>query len=371
MLVRIKIPRDTDEQLRFLAEFSQFAQEKFNEAVTLDVPHALRSHLFAHLNATAIQVAKDEEEVWDPPATGGYHSYESLLCEINALVALAPSFVSKVCLGLTYQNRHIIGLRIKPASGAARKRVLLVGCHHARERISVEVPFLAGKYIILKALQATLPSFMRQTEVLVVPMLNPDGHSYLNPSDQSWNWRKNRSPQADEFGVDLNRNYPHNWGYGTESGKAPILDNYKGPSALSERETQAIEKLFDNAKPQFDALISYHSCGQQILYPWAGEAYTPGDARIDDLAAVACAMAQASRDIGSEYTALSASEVYDGPFGGELGDWAMAHYGISSLAVELPPKHGGVGFKLRAREIYPSFRGHLPALLKFFEWVDR
>ena len=60
---------------------------------------------------------------------------------------------------------------------------------------------------------------------------------------------------------------------------------YCGPAALSENETQAIKSLFDKARPQFDALVTYHSYGQKILYPWASETYTGGNQLIDSLIA--------------------------------------------------------------------------------------
>jgi carboxypeptidase T len=310
-----------------------------------------------------------DDEVWDLPARGGYHSYASLIADIDSLVSSAPKFVSRESLGRTYETREIVGFRIKPVGGATRKRVFLVGGHHARERISVEVPFLFGKYIIERALAGQLPAYLRQTEILIVPVLNSDGYAYLAAENYRWNWRTNRSPQHANFGVDLNRNYPWRWGEGHCSGTEGS-DLYRGPAALSEKETQAIKALFDNAKPQFDALVTYHSYGQKILYPWASETYTGGNPLIDSLIIVANQMVDVSRKMGVAYKAMPASELYGEIIGGELCDWAMRQYGISAIGVELPSDDNGAGIKLRAADLEASFTGHLPAIMKFFEWIN-
>ena len=52
---------------------------------------------------------------------------------------------------------------------------------------------------------------MDNREIFIVPLVNPDGHVYveLNHTGAWWTWwRKNRRDNGDNtFGVDLNRNY--------------------------------------------------------------------------------------------------------------------------------------------------------------------
>ena len=73
------------------------------------------------------------------------------------------------------------------------------------------------------------------------------------------------SPDCD--GVDLNRNYGHQWAY-DDNGSSPFTcsETYRGTSAFSEPETQAI-RTFSNAH-QFVTCFNYHSYGSWEIFPW-------------------------------------------------------------------------------------------------------
>ena len=70
-----------------------------------------------------------------------------------------------------------------------------------------------------------ITEYVNNREIFFVPMLNPDGHVYVQNNHSgpstSW-WRKNRRINGDlTIGVDLNRNYGFAWGYDDE-GSSPI-----------------------------------------------------------------------------------------------------------------------------------------------------
>ncbi|MCA9787444.1 MAG: immune inhibitor A, partial [Candidatus Cloacimonetes bacterium] len=69
------------------------------------------------------------------------------------------------------------------------------------------------------------------------------------------------------MGVDLNRNFPYQWGY-DNIGSSPSGsdETYRGPSASSEPETNAI-RAFVNSRP-IVAMQSYHSYSNLMLYPY-------------------------------------------------------------------------------------------------------
>jgi hypothetical protein len=69
-------------------------------------------------------------------------------------------------------------------------------------------------------------------------------------------------------GVDLNRNYPFRWGFLAEKGSSsnPQSPYYRGPSAGSEPETQAMMRLADSE--HFVASISYHTGNVTVLAPY-------------------------------------------------------------------------------------------------------
>jgi hypothetical protein len=80
-------------------------------------------------------------------------------------------------------------------------------------------------------------------------------------------WRKNRRNNGGSYGVDLNRNFGYMWGY-DDLGSSPVpsSETYRGPSAFSEPECQAIRDLANlkNYKTHFNM----HTYGGYILYPW-------------------------------------------------------------------------------------------------------
>lgn len=360
--VRVALPSSDADRSRLLSALGIFglvadAGGSVTAVLPLDVAN-FAAGLFK-LEVLA-EVDDDEEPVWDPPAPGGYHSDVTLRDDANALVGASRGMLSSTCIGKTFEGRDIMALRLAPA-GAVRRRVLLVGGHHARERISVEVIWLLACHLVEQRLKDK--SFLVGMEIVFVPMLNPDGHAY---TAVEWNWRKNRSPQEDRFGVDLNRNYPIGWGTGQGSSN-PAMPYYRGPQALSEYETQALAGLL--ARESFDGLLSYHSFAQAILYPWAHVDSADGDSRIALLAAIATKMAALSTKSGMRYASFPASQLYGQPVGGELCDFALTEFNIAALSVELGPNANPPGFRLRATDILGVFDDHLPAALMFLDWV--
>src|SRR5690606_15325000 len=89
-------------------------------------------------------------------------------------------------------------------------------------------------------------------------------------------WRKNRRNNGSSFGVDLNRNYGYLWGYDNwGSSGNPSSETYRGPSAFSEPETQALRDFLEGGR-RVRAAFNYHTYGDLLLFPWGYEAaYTP------------------------------------------------------------------------------------------------
>src|SRR5829696_7337694 len=145
------------------------------------------------------------------------------------------------------------------------RKLLFMGCHHAREWLAVKVPFLLARELIERADEAPIAGWLGKGESWIAPMVNPDGHAFCRGHNRLW--RKNRRPNPDgSFGVDPNRNYGYMWGVLNTSSHVPSDDTYIGPRAFSEPETRAIRDLV--AAEKFAGLITYHSYSQLILYPW-------------------------------------------------------------------------------------------------------
>jgi len=96
-------------------------------------------------------------------------------------------------------------------------------------------------------------------------------------------WRKNaRGSGNSVFGVDINRNYSHMWNGCRGSSSYTWAQDYRGTSAGSEPETQALMKLAKTVRPS--AYLSYHSYSELVLYPYGcSGALTPENALIEKL----------------------------------------------------------------------------------------
>lgn len=300
---------------------------------------------------------------------GAFHTGQELGEDLNALEAQYPQLAKVVQIGTSLENRPILALKISDNPGAdeGEPAVLFLGCHHAREWISVEVPFLLGKHLLEN--YASNPEVRRlvdAAEIWIVPMVNPDGHDYTVRVYRYW--RKNRRDNENgTFGVDLNRNYGYAWGYDNRgSSPLPWSDVYRGTAAFSEPETQAVRDLV--LSRNFGSLISYHSFAQNIMYPW-GYQNLP-TARDETFAALGAALAERIKAVnGRIYLSGRASETMYLTNGDTL-DWSYALTGLAGFTIELSPVYTWQGAFVNGEEdIEPIFRDNLPAMLYLIDWT--
>ena len=214
------------------------------------------------------------------PDLGAYHTFDEMRAEIDLLVTSYPDLARREVLGRSGEGRDIVALKISddPATDdPTEPDFLIVGCHHAREFMSVELPLFVARTLLERAAtDARVARIVAEREIWIVPMLNPDGHVYQEQYQASpeWDppgWRKNRTPNFDgSIGVDPNRNYSFEWGHDDE-GSSPdgLSETYRGTAPFSEPENRALRSLVE--RQRFVIAISYHSFGKLLLYPWGFE----------------------------------------------------------------------------------------------------
>jgi carboxypeptidase T len=301
-------------------------------------------------------------------AIAAYHSAETLERALRQLAESQPEITELREIGRSLEDRPIWALRIGERR-ASEHKLLFMGCHHAREWVSVEVPYLLAEHLVRNAGQTPVRDWLQRGEIWVAPMVNPDGHEYSRTQDRLW--RKNRRTNADgSIGVDPNRNYGYMWGTLNinTSSHVPSDATYVGPRAFSEPETQAIRNLV--ARELFRGVITYHSFSQLILYPWG---YTlepiPDSSDLATMTKLAERMQELIRGVhGSTYTPQQSSQLY--LTAGDTTDWTYGEYGIPSFTIELRPdsiENGG--FILPPDQIQPTFEENLPAALEFIQRI--
>jgi len=294
---------------------------------------------------------------------GAYHSSLELETDLRLLEQAHPDLARVVELGASLEGRPIYGLKISDHvdRDEGEPAALFIGCHHAREWISVEIPFLFGKFLLENyAVNPAVRDVVDRAEIWIVPIANPDGLEY---SIQVYRyWRKNRRFNADgSYGVDINRNYGYQWGYDDiGSSPVPASDVFRGTAPFSEPEPEAIRRLFLGRG--FRAMISYHSFSQVILYPWGYvDAPAPAEAELNAVARTMSGLMAAVNGTVYGY-GRAAGELY--PTNGDAVDWAYAVSGCPAFTIELPPvdvDHGG--FFNDEAAIDSIFRENLPAML--------
>ena len=141
-----------------------------------------------------------------------------------AVDALAFPTDTEIEIGRSVEGRPITVIRRGTPDGT---RVLAIGAIHGNEA--------AGTAIIDRLATDPVPDGV---ELWLVRSMNPDGQAIDN--------------RQNAHDVDLNRNFPENWGVLG----APGDWQYGGPSPASEPETQAIVALGESVRP--DLILWYH-----------------------------------------------------------------------------------------------------------------
>jgi carboxypeptidase T len=301
-------------------------------------------------------------------AATGYHTVANLEQDLRQLAERHPEIAELHEFGRSIEDRPLWALRIGERRGSDRK-VGFFGCHHAREWISVEVPYRLAVHLLDNSSSEPIQGWLQQGEVWVAPMVNPDGHEHTRTTDRLW--RKNRRRnQGGSIGVDPNRNYGYMWGTldVNTSSHVPSDQTYVGPRAFSEPEVRAVRNLV--ARQLFGGVLSYHSYSQLILFPWGFTAKPLVDeVDLREMRGLAEDMERLIRGVhGQTYTAQQSSRLY--PTAGDTTDWTYGEYDVPSLTIELRPASAMAGgFILPAEQIEPCWEENRPAALAFIRHI--
>jgi murein tripeptide amidase MpaA len=285
-----------------------------------------------------------------------YLRFDEIIAQFETWRQTYPSLIDRVQVGLSHQGRPIWLYRLhNDLSPIPSTSVFFHGLIHAREWISGPVCIYNFHQLLNDAL-GSAEGWRRITrfQFLVVPVLNPDGYVYTWTSDRLW--RKNRRNNGNNFGVDLNRNYPIGWGGVGSSGNSGS-ETYRGPAPFSEPELSGLRDYLNSVavKTPFSYTLDYHSYGQYVIHPLGyTETQAPDHAA---LTAIARTYADAIEAVsGLEYT-VGQSSVVQYPAGGTSEDYYYDEFGSLGGTIELRPE-GGSGFQLPPSQILPTITEH-------------
>jgi murein tripeptide amidase MpaA len=288
-----------------------------------------------------------------PAYDSAYHTYPEMVAEIQAAQATYPEIVGLRSIGKSYQGRELWVAKVSDnvATDEPEPEVMFDSLHHAREHLSLEQTLAILRWLTEGyGVDARITDIVDTREVWIVFAVNPDGAEYDLTGSPYRAWRKNRQPNpgSSSVGTDLNRNYGYRWGCCGGSSGSKSASTYRGSKAFSTPEARAMRDFMASrrvgGRQQIKTAITFHTAGQQILWPYGyTKTNVPSDMTVDDQAALVALGRKMATTNG--YTAMQSSSLY--VTDGDEIDHAYGAEGIFMYTFELYPSHSQVSSNAR------------------------
>ncbi|MDG4795291.1 M14 family zinc carboxypeptidase [Micromonospora sp. WMMD1082] len=312
-----------------------------------------------------------------PPADSNYHDYPEMIAAVNKVVADHPTIARKISIGSSYEGRDLVAVKISDnvATDENEPEILFNAQQHAREHLTVEMAlYLLDLFTDNYGSDSRITNLVNNREIWIVPSVNPDGSEYDIATGSYRSWRKNRQPNSgsSNVGTDLNRNWSYNWGCCGGSSSSTSSETYRGPSAFSAPETQALRNFVNSrvvgGVQQIKANIDFHTYSQLVLWPY-GYTYnnTAPGMNADQYNTFATIGQQMAATNG--FTPQQSSDLYITD--GSSIDWMWATHGIWAYTFELYPGSASGGGFYPPDEVIPAQTSrNREAVLILTEYAD-
>ncbi|MHC4660739.1 MAG: M14 family zinc carboxypeptidase [Planctomycetota bacterium] len=293
-----------------------------------------------------------------------YSNYAETRALLGRLAEDNPDIMSISTIGYSVWGREIYAVKISDNVQLDEDEpvVHFDAHHHAREIMTPEVIIdICQQLVAGYGSISEVTDWINNYEIFLIPCVNPDGAVAVFEID--WNIRKNAN------GVDLNRNYPADWGNPLGSDDDPDSSTYHGPFPASEPEVQTVMAQVLGTRPA--VAINFHSHSNIILYPYGSPGLVPTsqDTFLYQFGNdIASAM---TRDIGGPYECYN-TLWYDAS--GTTQDWMYRDIGTFCVLVEV-----GNSFDYSFYPFHPDYGdwrdlqvlGVRGGVMEFFRYVGR
>ncbi|HNS52364.1 MAG TPA: M14 family zinc carboxypeptidase [Anaerolineae bacterium] len=257
------------------------------------------------LAALGLRIERDT--VWMPPPVTGplpegittipsypcYRTVEETYAAAQAIVTNYPALAGWLDVGDSWQKAQGPGgydmMVLKLTNSAIpgdKPDLFITAAIHAREYTTAETATRLAEYLVSHyETDADAHWLLDYHEIHMMLQANPDGRK---KAETGLSWRKNvrdncwysMPPNGD--GIDLNRNFAFKWGCCGGSSGTACSSTYRGTTAASEPETQAVQDymaaVFTDQRGPLDTdpapaaatglYIDLHSYGELVLWPW-------------------------------------------------------------------------------------------------------
>jgi carboxypeptidase T len=335
-------------KLRPATEFMAQRQKFLNNMQT----EMLRRQQSAPADAKA---AADVNAAAAPATIPGFPCYETVeetFSQAEAFATSKPNLATWVDVGDSWEKTVGLGgfdikvLKLTNSAIAGNKPKLFVNSAiHAREYTTAALNLEFARWLVNGyGVNADATWILDHHEVHLMLQTNPDGRK---KAETGLSWRKNTNQNycgatSNTRGADLNRNFSFSFnstgGQGSSGNQCDLT--YRGPSAASEPETQAIEAYVRSLWPDqrgpnlTDAAartnsgihIDVHSYSQLVLWPWGTTSAASGNAT--DLQTLGRKLA-----FFNGYTPQQAIGLY--PTDGTSDSVSYGELGVAAYTIEL------------------------------------
>ena len=278
------------------------------------------------------------------PSFACYETVEETFAAAQAFTVGTPTLATWIDAGDSWQKTRGTGgydmgvLKLTNSAVAGPKPKLFINSAiHAREYATAPLVLEFARWLVTgHGTNADATWILDHHEVHLMLQANPDGRK---KAEAGASWRKNINSaycgrSTTSRGADLNRNFTFGWNSTNGQGSSgnTCSETYRGPTAGSEPETQAVESYIRNLWPdrrgplRTDAApsdtsgihLDIHSYSQLVLWPWGSVA---------DVAPNGAALQTLGRRFAffNGYTPMQSIGLYptdgtsEGPSYGELG----------------------------------------------------
>ena len=283
-----------------------------------------------------VMATKDVDPSQGPDA--GYTTYAELTVALNSYKARFPEIMSVESIGKSHEGRDIWAVKITDNVNVntVKPAVFFNAMHHAREVMTTEVALdMIEQLTTGSASDGKVQEWLKRNDIWIVPMVNPDGNNKVWTSNSMW--RKN---MREGYGVDINRNYPYAWGTCNGSSESSWSDTYRGPSAGSEPETQAMMGFVSRIQPVLS--ISFHSYSELVIYPYGCDGvHTPDRQTVEGVGQHLASLLPKDGGSGT-YDPGTSWELLYAVDGGDI-DWYYNEHHVIPYVIEV--NSGAQGFQ--------------------------
>jgi len=324
----------------------------------------LGQELLSNLNIDW-QIIKTASDLRNDRIESEYLDYSEVTALTASYESTYPNIVKRYSLATTEESRTVWAMKISDnvSVDEDEPNVLFIGLHQAREIMSTEITmdiidYLATNY----GTDPDVTDWVSNWQIWIIPMLNPDGSAYCWSADQYW-IKNRRDLGGGVYGVNLGHNYPFNWGACFGSAPDPNSNYYRGPSAASEPEIQAIINL--TQEYHFAVMLSYNSFDELVLMPYGcQDEYIPEH--------------NIAQHFGNSFASLIRKD--DGSYGYNIGTWwellyqndgnetdyFYAEHGCLSYAIEVNAESYYPDYSMRDQTVFRN-RAGWQKILDLFE----